>query len=87
MGNCVLACRECNRNEKRDLPWEDFLKSKCNDRATDTARRKRLVSWQNQPPTREPVILSAEAEAVRIQVGAVIGEYERRFGQLRDKIR
>ena len=43
LGNCVLVCKECNSNEKRDQAWARFLKSKCEDNVTFRARRERIL--------------------------------------------
>ncbi|WP_223760478.1 HNH endonuclease [Myxococcus sp. RHSTA-1-4] len=46
IGNRVLACAACNGNEKRDLPWEPFLKSKCTTPDAFAARRARIDAWK-----------------------------------------
>lgn len=46
--NRVLACKECNGNEKREGGWEDFLKSKCINTNEFRTRRNRIMSWQKQ---------------------------------------
>ncbi|WAM23476.1 HNH endonuclease [Myxococcus sp. NMCA1] len=46
IGNRVLACAACNGNEKRELPWEPFLKSKCTTPDILAARRARIDAWK-----------------------------------------
>jgi hypothetical protein len=87
IGNCVLACKECNGNEKRDQPWKDFLKLKCADNSTFAMRLKQIESWQTQPTTRKPVALSNEAKAAKSEVESAIAFFEKKFGKLREKIR
>jgi CRISPR/Cas system Type II protein with McrA/HNH and RuvC-like nuclease domain len=87
IGNCVLACKECNGNEKRDQPWKDFLRLKCADNSTFEMRLKKIESWQTQPATRKPVTLSSEAKATKSEVEAVIAVFEKKFGKLREKVR
>src|SRR5438046_2337523 len=44
IGNLVLACGACNDKEKRDLPWEEFLRHKSG--VDDFApRRQRILEW------------------------------------------
>jgi hypothetical protein len=87
LGNCVLACKVCNGNEKRDQPWKDFLKLKCPDNATFATRLKQIDSWQTQAAKRKPVRLSSEAKAAQSEVEAVIDVFQKKFGCLREKTR
>ena len=87
LGNCVLACKECNGNEKRDQPWKDFLKLKCGDNPTFALRLKQIESWQSKPTTKKPVTLSGEAKAAKSEVEDAIVIFERKFVRLREKIR
>lgn len=48
ISNRVLSCAPCNEKEKRDLPWEAFLRSKAPDEATYTARRSRILEWRDR---------------------------------------
>lgn len=45
ISNRVLACAPCNEKEKRDLPWKQFLRSKCADNRTFAARKKKIAEW------------------------------------------
>ncbi|MFY1826108.1 HNH endonuclease signature motif containing protein [Myxococcus fulvus] len=48
ISNRMPSCPACNGDEKKDLPWEPFLQSKC---ATDEIlkeRRTRIRSWQSK---------------------------------------
>lgn len=46
LSNRVLSCATCNEVEKRDAPWEEFLRSKCPDEATLKRRRARIENWR-----------------------------------------
>lgn len=87
LGNCVLACKECNGNDKRDQDWEGFLKSKCPDRKSMAARRERILAWQDQPSSRRPLVLNDAAKAAKLRAESVIEEFERALKELRDAIR
>ena len=87
LGNCVLACKECNGNEKRDQSWKDFLKLKCGDNSTFALRLKQIESWQSKPATKKPVTLSGEAKAAKREVEDAIVIFEKKFVKLREKIR
>lgn len=86
LGNCVLACRECNGDEKRDNPWEAFLKLKCPDNSTFTLRRGKIISWQSQPATKKPKALSEDALLAKRRVEVVIRTFQKEFRELRAKI-
>lgn len=53
LGNLVLACGRCNGDEKRDLPWLDFLRQKAPDAVTLERREERILAWfaRHQRPT------------------------------------
>ena len=48
--NFVLACNICNGDEKREMPWRIFLKSKCKDlsKTICAERLTRIEKWQQQ---------------------------------------
>jgi hypothetical protein len=46
ISNRVLSCARCNEVEKRDMPWENFLRTKCPDPATFEDRKSRILAWQ-----------------------------------------
>src|SRR2546425_2956500 len=48
ISNYVLSCADCNDKEKRDLPWEAFLKRKVSDAKTLLKRRDKILLWQKQ---------------------------------------
>lgn len=67
--NCVLACQECNGNEKREQDWLPFLFSKCKDDEQALGDRKRHIEeWINRAPTLDTnASLEAEIkEAIKI---------------------
>lgn len=48
--NRVLSCGACNGDEKRDAPWDSFLKRKAADPATFSARHAKMQAWVAQNP-------------------------------------
>ncbi|HEX9871735.1 MAG TPA: hypothetical protein VGC99_24675, partial [Candidatus Tectomicrobia bacterium] len=48
LANRVLACGPCNGNEKRDMPWEEFLQRKNPDKRIFEARRRVILRWQER---------------------------------------
>lgn len=81
--NRVLACKECNGNEKRDYDWKEFLKSKCRDRETFYLRKKRIVAWQKQFPPLIPIVLSPDAEFARTDLLGAIANFQEKFARFR----
>jgi hypothetical protein len=64
LGNLVLACGTCNGDEKRELAWVGFLRSKCPDSQTYAEREGRILSWFALHP-RPPARTSAEVARLR----------------------
>ena len=48
--NHVLSCARCNGDEKRELQWEPFLRSKVLDPIHAAERRSRIEAWLVQAP-------------------------------------
>jgi hypothetical protein len=82
--NRVLACKECNGNEKRELHWEQFLKSKCTTNDEFVARRDKILRWQAQFPGLEKIVLSSEAELARMDLDDAIRTFQDKFCRFRD---
>ncbi len=51
LSNRVLSCGPCNGNEKREMPWEEFLRRKNPDKRLFEARRRAILQWQEQVAT------------------------------------
>ncbi|MCE9561953.1 MAG: HNH endonuclease [Planctomycetes bacterium] len=45
LGNYVLACRDCNGNEKREENWETFLRRKNPDEEDFQRRKAKIEQW------------------------------------------
>jgi hypothetical protein len=45
LGNLVLACRECNGDEKRDGDWLTFLRLKNPERKAFAEKKRRIEKW------------------------------------------
>ena len=64
--NRVVACGECNGNEKLDKDWIEFLRSKCmHDPVLFEDRVKRIRQWIEQCgpiPTHDPALIMEAAK-------------------------
>lgn len=85
--NRVLACKECNGNEKREYNWKKFLKSKCHNPEAFSRRKSRILAWQKQFPPLVPIVLSPEAELAKTLLLGAIKDFEQRFVLFRSVIR
>ena len=83
----MLACKECNGDEKRDQSWKDFLKLNCGKKSTFALRLRQIESWRSKPATKKPVMISGEAKAAKSEVEDAIVFFEKKFVTLREKIR
>ena len=70
LGNLLLACKRCNGDEKREMPWEEFLRKKASaDGAVFEQRRQHILAWfhahprtrQAHTPEVEQALQAAEA--------------------------
>jgi hypothetical protein len=85
--NRVLACKECNGNEKREQNWQTFLKSKCPNAEVFRGRRDEIVAWQEQFPPLSQLVLSAEARSAKGDLNRAIKDFEEKFIRFRSLIR
>jgi hypothetical protein len=85
--NRVLACKECNGNEKREQNWKRFLKSKCKDAETFQHRLDNIKVWQKQCPKPIATVLSTQAEKAKLAVEEAVKNFEEKFVHLRTLIR
>ena len=73
VGNCVLSCSICNGDEKRDEPWESFLRRKAPDELAFTARKGRIEKWiaTCAPSTScDPALLEAVSREIESAISA-----------------
>ena len=84
--NRVLACKECNGNEKREENWKRFLKSKCKDAELFHRRRDKISAWQKQFAKPIPIVLSPRAEMAKLAAELAVKEFEEKFVRLRKLI-
>jgi 5-methylcytosine-specific restriction endonuclease McrA len=61
LGNFVLSCSICNGDEKREAPWEGFLRKKAVDDATFISRKDRIERWMSR--CEAAIIVDAELRA------------------------
>lgn len=85
--NRVLACKECNGNEKREGKWQAFLKSKCADNQTLQSRTTKIRAWQNQFPKLKPIVLTSDTAAAKAALEAAIRNFETKFQRFRTLLR
>jgi hypothetical protein len=89
LGNLVLACCNCNGDEKLDKNWIQFLSAKCEgDESTFETRKRRIENWAEQNvgaarPLSEQQ--RAEIEAAINRVHAVLTSEAERLRQLRNR--
>ena len=82
--NRVLACKECNGNEKRELQWKQFLKSKCKTDQKFVSRRNKIRRWQTQFPELQEIVLTREGELAKAELEEAIRTFQERFARFRD---
>jgi hypothetical protein len=85
--NRVLACKECNGNEKREQNWQDFLRTKCVDNYTLRERKKRITAWQSKFALRPAILITPEAKLAREELLHAIQNFELAFTRFRHLIR
>ncbi len=81
--NRVLACKECNGNEKREQDWQKFLKSKCSDAVSFRERRDKIRNWQKQFELAPRLLLTSEAKSAKLDLERAIKDFETKFVKFR----
>src|SRR5713101_602598 len=82
--NRVLACKECNGNEKREYDWKKFLESKCDSQNVLKQRRNKIINWQKQFDPLKQLILTPEGQRAKISLEKAIGTFQERFNDFRN---
>src|ERR1019366_2309085 len=86
LGNLLLACKECNGDEKREMGWEEFVAIKCgHDPTLLEARRARILEWFGLNVA-TPKVLTPGIEAAQLEATAAIEAYEAAYNRLRDAV-
>lgn len=87
IGNFVLACGQCNGDEKRETPWREFLAVKCaSDPTILGLREERIRSWLTAN-ARARSETSDEIRAACAEVEQSIAAFELAYNKLRALVR
>jgi hypothetical protein len=82
LGNLVLACGACNGDDKRDMPWREFVATKSSNAQNAAARVARIEAWARlHPPADKP--LPPEAMRVADEIRALAAEFSAKCTALR----
>ncbi len=84
LSNLVLSCAGCNESEKRDSPWEVFLKLKATPEAIYQARRERIVAWQTVNHTESIAANSDLLKKAEEMAEEVVALFETNVRRMRD---
>lgn len=78
--NRVLACGKCNGDLKREMPWDEFLKSQATETTIYAERLAKIESWRSRAEAREPTIDAAKVESI---INQAIAAYDAAVAELR----
>ena len=74
ISNRVPACPTCNEHEKREKPWDEFLREKCGaDLVAYRARRARIEAWGTVRGAEAGARISPELRATWEREVALVG--------------
>ena len=81
--NFVLACHICNGDEKREMPWREFLSNKCKNLSNNIymERIAKIETWQKQS------IMSQVDAEILARMETIIDEAKANFDQSVEKMR
>jgi hypothetical protein len=82
LGNLVLACGACNGDDKRDMPWREFVAAKSSDVQNAAPRVARIEAWARLHP-RVDKPLPPEAMRVADEIRALAAEFSVKCAALR----
>ena len=86
LGNLVLSCGSCNGDEKREMPWRDFVALKAPSETAAAARVARIETWARlHPGSAEPTPL--EALRVADEIRALAVEFSAKCAELRSAMK
>jgi hypothetical protein len=85
LGNLVLACSICNGDEKREQPWEDFLRTKASG-SNLVEREARIRAWF-ELHRREALPHSAAVEQALAEFEALVAEFGAKCQELKDLLK
>lgn len=82
LGNLVLACGTCNGDQKREMPWREFVASKSLTDQEAAARVARIEAWALLHPRSDK---PAPPEALRVadEIRALAAEFSTKCTELR----
>ena len=86
IGNLILSCGTCNGDEKRDMPWSEFLRLKATDEETFLALERRILDWMaaNPAPVRNH---GPEVEELRQRCEDLVEEFRAACNALEDAVK
>lgn len=83
VSNRVPACATCNEVEKRELPWEPFLREKAGLPEVFVARRDRILTWiEATRPLHKP-LPKEMLRAIRLEEARALASYEASLAAIR----
>jgi hypothetical protein len=83
LANLVLACGPCN-DERRDQPWEEFLRNRCLTRREYDVRRRRILEWVRQYGGKELQTSQSLHEYAQLYIDSALGAVDAVVYVLRD---
>lgn len=86
LGNLVLACPACNGDNKRDMPWRDFVASRTATDIEPAARIARIEAWARLHPRSEK-FAPPEALRLRDEIRGLAGEFSAKCAELREAMK
>ncbi|MEA2494437.1 MAG: hypothetical protein QOJ29_2348 [Thermoleophilaceae bacterium] len=85
LGNLVLACANCNGDEKLDADWRDFLAQKVSDPRLRQERVAKIEAWQDMHPKPEWAPTD-EVEAIQAELQQMIVAFGVKCAELRKAV-
>lgn len=86
IGNLLLACRTCNGNQKREMPWAEFLAVTIGtDVCLHAERDTRIRAWLETHRS-EAIDVPADVAVALAEAQAAIAVYEQAYRWLRTTV-
>lgn len=82
LGNLVLACGSCNGDDKREMPWREFVASKASTESDTATRVARIEDWALLHP-RVDKPMPPEALRLAEEIRALTQEFSTKCAELR----
>ncbi len=84
ISNRVLSCARCNEHDKRDRPWQEFLREKAGSDATYAVRKATIDRWTRTHASESTHLTPELAQAAYSKIERIGTAFDQAVSELRE---